>query len=63
MLLNDTLLEHYLPPTVNNLSEGTAFKIVDLVRAQILGLKTEGVSLTEKIKSDDIWDPSFEKML
>ena len=62
MLLNDPLLERFLPPTVKNLSEGMVFKIVDLVRAQILGLKTEGFSLTEKIKSDDIWDPSFEKM-
>ena len=62
VLLNDPLLEHYLPPTVKNLSGGTVFKIEHLVRAQILGLKTEGFSLTEKIKSDDIWDPSFEKM-
>ena len=44
-----------------NLFEGTVFKMLDLVRAQIVGLKTEGFLLAEKIKSDDIWDPSSEK--
>lgn len=46
-----------------NLFEGTVFKMLDLVRAQIVGLKTEGFLLAEIIKSDDIWDPSSEKRL